>query len=354
MPSCELRATIYFWNKSGEFITFAHMQKESDLKIYFAPLQESTDHIYRSAHAKYFGSADKYFAPYIVRQNDGTVKTAHLRDIKSSNNQGYPLIPQILAGNSADFIFLARLLEEEGYPEINWNLGCPYPMVTNKGLGSGLLPYPDRIQAILDESLPQIRAKISIKMRTGLHAHDEIFRLISVLNQFPLCEVILHPRYGKQLYRGEPDEAVFAEVHETLQHPLVYNGDIECADNISRLNAQFGGIATWMVGRGILKNSYLPLLLKGGDLPDTQTRAEILRNFHDEIFLKYSGMLSGSSHLLMRMEKFWSYFCFAFPDSHKTFKRIKKAANLVKYETAVNENFQRLRYHEEDECRADS
>lgn len=330
------------------------MQKESDLKIYFAPLQESTDHIYRSAHAKYFGCVDKYFAPYIVRQNDGTVKTSHLRDIKSSNNQGYSLIPQILAGNSADFVFLARLLEDEGYNEINWNLGCPYPMVTNKGYGSGLLPYPDRIKTILEESLSQIHTKISIKMRTGLHSHDEIFKMIDVLNQFPLSEVILHPRYGKQLYRGEPDEAVFAEVHKTLKHSLVYNGDIEALDNINRLNIHFCDITTWMVGRGILKNPLLPLLLKGGDLPDIQERAEMLRNFHDEIFLKHSTLLSGSSHLLMRMEKFWSYFCFAFPDSHKTFKRIKKAANLVKYETAVNENFQRLRYHEEDECRADS
>ena len=68
------------------------------------------------------------------------------------------------------------------------------------------------------------------------------------------------------------------------------------------------------------------------------------------LFLKYSNFLNGSSHILMRMEKFWSYFCFGFPNAHKTFKRIKKAANIVKYEAAVNENFQRLTDHEEDQC----
>ena len=330
------------------------MQKESGFKIYFAPLQESTDYIYRGAHAKFFGGVDKYFAPYIVRQNDGTVKTSHLRDIKSANNQGYPLVPQILAGNSADFIFLARLLQDNGYNEINWNLGCPYPMVTNKGLGSGLLPYPERIKSILEEALPQINAKISVKMRTGLQSHGEILNIIDILNEFPLSEIILHPRFGKQLYRGEPDEAVFAEVHKTLNHPLVYNGDIESVENLKRLNHIFGDITTWMIGRGILKNPFFPILLKNGSQPEREEKTTILRNFYDEIFHKYSTLLSGSSHLLMRMEKFWSYFCFGFPDPHKTFKRIKKATNLVKYEAAVNENFQRLRNHEEDECSPNS
>ena len=326
------------------------MQKESGFKIYFAPLQESTDFIYRGAHAKFFGCVDKYFAPYIMRQNDGTVKTSHLRDIRAENNQGYPLVPQILAGNSADFSFLTRMLQDNGYNEINWNLGCPYPMVTNKGLGSGLLPYPERIKLILEESLPKINCKISVKMRTGLQSHDDIFKIIDVLNEFPLSEIILHPRFGKQLYCGEPDEAVFAEVHKTLNHSLVYNGDIESLENLNRISHLFNDIPTWMIGRGILKNPFLPILLKNGRLLEREEKAVILRNFHDEIFLKYSKFLSGSSHLLMRMEKFWSYFCFVFPDPHKTFKRIKKAANVVKYEAAVNENFQRLRCHEEDEC----
>jgi len=325
------------------------MLKELALNLYFAPLQESTDYIYRSAHARFFKGVDKYFAPYIVRQNDGTVKKSHLRDIKAVNNLGYPLVPQILAGNSADFIFLARILEDNGYNEINWNLGCPYPMVTNKGLGSGLLPYPDRIKAILEESLPQINSKVSVKMRSGLQSHDDIFPIFEILNEFPLSEVILHPRFGKQLYRGEPDEAIFAEVHKVLKNNLVYNGDIESVKHIQRLNDQFADLTTWMIGRGILKNPFLPLLLKGGTLPEREERAMILRNFHDEIFHQYASLLNGSSHLLMRMEKFWSYFSFAFPDQHKSFKRIKKASNLSKYEAAISENFQRLRQDEEDE-----
>jgi len=319
------------------------MEKNSSFKIYFAPLQESTDQIYRSAHSKIFGAVDKYFAPYIVRQNDGTVKSSHLRDIRRANNENYPLIPQILAGNSADFIFLAKLLQEEGYDEINWNLGCPYPMVTNRGLGSGLLPFPDRIRSILDESFPAIGGKISVKLRIGLQSTDEIIQVIDVLNDFPLHEVILHPRIAKQLYRGVPDEDVYAEVQRRIKHQLVYNGDIVTQEDFDRLSALFSNTTTWMIGRGILKNPFLPHLLKSGHLPEKLRMAEMLREFHDEIFIRYSKLLNGPSHLLMKMEKFWSYFCFAFPDPHKTFKVIKKSANLAKYDLAVNENFRRLK-----------
>jgi tRNA-dihydrouridine synthase B len=325
------------------------MQKSSELKIYFAPLQESTDYIYRNAHSKYFDSVDKYFAPYIVRQNDGTIKKSHLRDIQAENNIGNPLIPQILAGNTNDFVFLAKVLQDNGYGEINWNLGCPYPMVTNKGLGAGLLPHPDKIKAILEESLAQINAKVSVKLRTGLTSHDDILNVAAVLKEFPLSEIILHPRFAKQLYKESPNVEIYRNVIEILGQHLIYNGDIEAINDFNRLTELFPYSTTWMIGRGILKNPFFPSSLKGHPEPDKTQKEKILRNFHDEIILGYSKLLSGDSHLLMRMEKFWSYFSFAFPDQHKTFKRIKKAANISKYEIAVNENFQRLRNDQEDE-----
>jgi tRNA-dihydrouridine synthase B len=32
-----------------------------------------------------------------------------------------------------------------GYKELNWNLGCPYPMVTKCGMGSGLISNTEKI-----------------------------------------------------------------------------------------------------------------------------------------------------------------------------------------------------------------
>ncbi len=315
--------------------------------IYFAPLQESTDAVYRKAHAEVFRNVDKYFAPYIVRQNDGTVKNSHLRDLSPQINRNYHLIPQIMAGNAEDILFLSKLLIDSGHTEINWNLGCPYPMVTNKGMGSGLLSSPEKIENILSESFPKLSpCLISIKLRSGFLSSDEVFSVISILNQFPLHEVILHPRTAKQLYKGMADPEVFIHAARLSKNPLVYNGDILTRDDFNRLDSLFKNKTTWMIGRGILKNPFLPSEIK--EDAQFEDRATLLKQFHDLIFDDYSKLLSGKSHLLLKMLKFWSYFGYSFPDPHKTLKRIKKAGSMAKYNEAVHENFRLLIDHEEN------
>jgi tRNA-dihydrouridine synthase len=314
--------------------------------IYFAPLQESTDAVYRKSHAEVFRNVDKYFAPYIVRQNDGSVKNSHLRDFLPQRNEGYHLVPQILAGNADDFVFLSNLLSDSGYDEINWNLGCPYPMVTNKEMGSGLLAAPHKIEEVLSKSLPKISCRVSVKLRSGFETPDDVNAVIPVLNQFPLHEVILHPRVAKQLYKGMADPEVFIHASALSKNPMVYNGDILTLDDFTRLDNLFWNKTVWMIGRGILQNPFLPSEIKKEPL--LQPRSILLQQFHNRIFNEYSNLLSGKSHLLMRMLKFWSYFCFSFPDPHKALKRIKKAGSIAKYDEAVNVNFHSLTDHEEN------
>ncbi len=314
--------------------------------IYFAPLQESTDFVYRRAHAIHFGGIDKYYSPYLLVQKDGGLKKSHLRDTLPDNCAGYNLVPQIMAGNIADFIRLSKYLTELGYEEINWNLGCPYPMVTNKGMGSGLLPHPQKIREILDASLPQLTCRVSVKVRAGLASKDEILQVLPVLNDYPISEVIFHPRFAKQLYTGTPDWDLFEQVSGLVKHPLVYNGDITNPEEFNMARNRFASVTTWMIGRGMLKNPLLAMEIKGVQLPGKGERIASLERFHEEIFSSYASMLSGQSHLITRMIKFWEYFCFLFPNPHKSFKRVKKSVNQSKYEIAVAENFLQLRNEE--------
>jgi len=314
--------------------------------IYFAPLQESTDYVYRRAHARLFEGIDKYFSTYMLVQNDGTIKKSRLRDTLQENCNGYNLVPQIMAGNSSEFLVLAKYLSEIGYEEINWNLGCPYPMVTKKGMGSGLLPHPDKIREILDHSMSQIKCRISVKMRSGLDSAEEILKVVPILNDYPLTEVILHPRTAKQMYTGTPDLEVFEMVMGLSKHPLVYNGDLTTPEALLPIHDRFKSLNTWMIGRGLLKNPFLAAEIKGFQLPGREERILILEQFHDEVLSNYATLLSGQSHLITRMIKYWEYFCFLFPNPHKAFKRVKKSVNQTKYEIAVRDNFMQLRNEE--------
>ncbi len=322
------------------------MESKDQPVIYFAPMQESTDYVYRRAHANNFGGIDKYFSPYLLVQKEGGLKKSHLRDTLPENCSGYALVPQIMAGNSSDFLFLAKHLSALGYEEINWNLGCPYPMVTRKGMGSGLLPHPEAIREILHHSLPQLDCRVSVKLRSGLVSEDEILGVLPVLNEFPLHEVIFHPRSAKELYSGNANRDLFKKVMGLCQLPLVYNGDLVTKEDFRNVSDRFQTANTWMIGRGMLKNPFLANEIKGVQLPGRSEKAILLEHFHEEIFASYASMLSGQSHLITRMIKFWEYFCFLFPNPHKAFKRVKKSVNQSKYELAVRENFLQLRSEE--------
>jgi len=324
------------------------MENNSNPFIYFAPLQESTDFVYRKAHARHFGGVDKYFSPYLLVQKDGSIKKSHQRDTAPENCSGYTLVPQIMAGNSADFILLAKHLTGLGYQEVNWNLGCPYPMVTGRGMGAGLLPNPGKIREILDQSLPQLSCRISVKLRVGMASPEEIFQVIPVLNDFPLAEVIIHPRIAKQIYAGTPDHELFKQLQGLTSHPLVYNGDIFTREDFQIACDKFETINTWMIGRGVLKNPFLARELKGEQLPGKIEKVRILEEFHNEMLENYTALLSGQGHLITRMTKFWEYFCFLFPNPQHSFKRVKNSVNLSKYEISVGGNFLQFRNEEQD------
>ena len=167
--------------------------------------------------------------------------------------------------------------------------------------------------------------------------------VIPILNDFPLSEVIFHPRIARQLYSGSPDWELFAQVAEILKHRMVYNGDLLTKEDLSRAQKKFKAVSTWMIGRGMLKNPFLAAEIKGEQFPGKGERIAKLERFQEEIFSSYATMLSGQSHLIMRMIKFWEYFCFLFPNPHKAFKRVKKSINVAKYELAIKENFMQMR-----------
>jgi tRNA-dihydrouridine synthase len=118
--------------------------------ISFAPMQGYTDAAYRLALHSCIGGVDKYYAPYLKYENDGRIKSKYINDIAPEFNKGFELVPQILTKQINEFEDTIDRVKQLGYTELNWNLGCPYPMVTNKKLRAGLLPHPEIIETLLD------------------------------------------------------------------------------------------------------------------------------------------------------------------------------------------------------------
>ena len=304
--------------------------------ISFAPLQGFTDHTFRQAFHNHFGGVDAYYTPFIRTENDKSIKNSKLRDVLPENNSNLPLIPQLLVNSASDFIQISSLFENFGYKEINWNLGCPYPMVAKHQLGSGLLPYPELINQILSEVLPKIKAEISIKMRLGYENPDEIFEVLSVLNNFPIKEIIIHARIGKQMYKGSTNLNAFEDCQNQTKHKIGYNGDIDNIETFKNISSRFENIKHFMIGRALISNPFLAEEIKG--IEQNTKKIKIFEAFHNELYEKYASTLSGSTHLQNKMMFFWEYFADSFSNSKKVFKRIKKANNIDNFNAAIIEN----------------
>lgn len=304
--------------------------------FYLAPIRGVTDALFRTVFHRHFPYFDEAVAPFINPQRSANFKDSYLRDVFFEENTLLPVTPQLLYNNKEDFVSLSKRLEDMGHTRINWNLGCPAPQVANKKRGSGLLPYPDRICELLDYALPQLQARLTIKMRLGFKSPTEIEHLLLKFNDFDLHEIIIHPRIGKQLYKGTVNLEGFEKCRSLSSHTLVYNGDITTTDFFHTLKNRFPEIKQWMIGRGALSTPFLLAEIKGLSFSEDEKKRQVLE-FHDDIYLQIKDKLSGPGHLLSRMKQIWTYMIHSFPGQEKILKKIRKASAEKKYLEAVDE-----------------
>lgn len=304
------------------------------MEIYLAPLQGLTDWIFRESFSQHIGKFDKTFTPFVRVQNGDFYRPSQCNDLLPEHNTFQKPIPQFLGNNADSFKRFEELCLEHNYNEANINMGCPFPMVTGKRMGAGLLAHPAELAKLLEGIFADTKLKISIKCRLGLENTTEFEPLIPIFNEFPLEEIILHPRIGKQQYKGEVDMEAFASYAPELKHSVCYNGDILTVGDVERIQALAPQINKIMIGRGLLQNPFLLTEIRNQELSKSQ-KMLMLRNFHLSIIEHCKQKYSGDLHMLKRLDELWEYQSKGFEDGHKIYKQIKKSKTLAQYETVV-------------------
>ncbi|MFT5824266.1 MAG: tRNA-dihydrouridine synthase B [Crocinitomix sp.] len=306
------------------------------LVLLSSPLQSFTEFRFRNAFDKYFGGIDTFYAPYIRLNGKMLIKPNYERDLLPKNNFVKELIPQVMTNDADEFLFVVKYVQSLGYNELNWNLGCPYPMVTKRCMGSGLINDPGRIDEVLKRVHNESDIIVSMKMRMGYEHAGEILDVLPVLDKYPIKNIAIHARIGKQLYKGGVDLDSFNNCFDT-RHKIYYNGDITTVEGFREMQDKFPQIDHWMIGRGLIADPFLPAMIKANSTIYPEDRVERFQKFIDTIFEDYASALSGKSHVLTKMTSFWEYFAQTFPNPHKTFKKVKKAKSIEAYNAAVAE-----------------
>ena len=254
--------------------------------LILAPMQGLTELMFRKVYHQCFpGALDYAISPFLSLTHGNLTEAWDKIDdvLPEPNRDSIPVIPQILGKETVEFIELANRLYDIGYNEINWNIGCPMRRVTAKHRGSGILPYPDEVESILGQVVPHLKPRLSIKMRLGLKSPDEIFKLIPILNNYPLQCVTIHPRTGRQQYSGQVDLDTFSRVLPLLRHKVIYNGDICTPADYRRISQRFPSVHDFMLGRGILYDPLLPFKIKDNHPDDASATLHFVQQLLEAI-----------------------------------------------------------------------
>lgn len=291
--------------------------------IAFAPLQGYTDWAYRRIHHEVAGGVDEYYTPFVRWEKDG-VRNKDLRDILPKNNEGVPTAVQVIARDREEFARLCDVVQEKGWRRIDLNMGCPFPMQVHAGRGCGLLVSPERVEGIADEMRRRPETLFSVKMRLGQESVDEGLRVLPLINGMPLAHVTLHPRMGRQQYKGTVDMEAFARFHSLCSHPMLYNGDITSRQEADDLLGRFPALKGVMVGRGLLARPWMF---------SEREPWEVVREMHRRMYRHACRTLQGESQILARRHAFWEYQTVLL--DKKQHKAIMKSGTLRRYEEAT-------------------
>ena len=300
------------------------MDNNIKIPVLAAPLQGVTDNVWRMAQHSVFGGVDAYYAPF-MRVEHGEVRRKDLRDVDPERNAGITLIPQILACQPDHALMMVDALKQRGYSRIDINLGCPFPPIALHRKGSGMLAYPELVEALFKALAAVDGVEYSVKMRLGWSQPEQWREILPLMEIIKPVNIAVHPRIGKQQYKGDLDISQFEALMAASACPIVYNGGLRTPEDIETVMNRYPNLAAVMVGSGLAANP-------GMFAPDATI--DDYRRFHDLLVDGYTEQLNGGEAQLVRhLQDIWQTFLPGI--DHKLFKAIRKSRTLEQYQAAA-------------------
>jgi tRNA-dihydrouridine synthase B len=217
----------------------------------------------------------------------------------------HPLAVQIFGSNPATMAEAARMVEAAGADIVDINFGCPVKKVTKTGAGATLLEDPPRAEAIVSAVAHAVTVPVSVKMRRGLeNGSRACLDLGPRLVDAGAASLTLHPRSAKQMYTGEADHALTAELVDRVDVPVIASGDITSRARAQTVLATTGAAAV-MVGRAAQGNPWAIAEILG-EADATPSREEVVAEL--VLFLRETVRELGEQRATSFLKKFYGWY----------------------------------------------
>lgn len=189
----------------------------------------------------------------------------------------------------------AEMLDQRENVLIDVNMGCPVPKVFKNGDGSALLKNPILCEQIISSMKARTSKPVTAKIRIGVDSSRiNCVEVAKALEEGGADSICVHGRTREAYYSGEVDYRRIAEVKESVNIPVIGNGDIFDIDSCKRMFTETG-VDFVMIARGALGNPWIFKELNawwlGESVPSRPTKEEIkdMMIYHTKLLVDYKG-----------------------------------------------------------------
>lgn len=305
-------------------------------KFVLAPLHGITNYHFRNCLKRHVGGFDMAVTPFLAVQETAKLNVRKWPDIQPENNVGLEVIPQLIGNVPTHFTDTIRELQKLGYRRFNWNIGCPSAQVVRKQRGCGIMPFPERVEAVVKAVTEQTDCAFSVKMRLGWKSAAEGLEIVERLNAYPLDFIAIHPRLGVQEYEGVPDLTAFGEMYRRTRQRVIYSGDIFDLASYRQLMEAFPDLQSVMLGRGMLRNIFLAEELTAGHPLAEDEKRERFAAFYDD-FAQTMVAARGEHGTLSLLKELWHYFAVFFQLSEEELRGLLRINEYAEFQGRAKE-----------------
>jgi len=237
---------------------------------------------------------DLAFSPMILADSFYSSQRARDSEFVTAEDDR-PLVVQFAAKESIHFSESARLVEK--YADgVDLNCGCPQKWAAQEGIGACLIDNPEFVA----DAVKQTRRKISnpkFSVSVKIRIHDDIRRTVDLCRQVQSAGVSFISVHGRtRTQRGEPvNLQAIKTIQESLDVPLVANGDVKSLDDIANVREKTG-VQGVMAARGLLEN---PAMYAGYNI----TPDQCVRDWVDVSLSRGTSFTTMHHHLIYMLEK---------------------------------------------------
>jgi tRNA-dihydrouridine synthase B len=216
-----------------------------------------------------------------------------------------PLAVQIFGSEPEVMAEAAQMVEEAGADLVDVNFGCPVKKVTKTGAGATLLEDPQRACRIVSVVADAVSVPVTVKMRRGLEdGSRSCLELGPRLVDAGAESLTLHPRSARQMYTGEADHSLTAELVSRVAVPVIASGDVTSRARAQAILATTGAAAV-MVGRAAQGNPWaLREIIEGEAEPPT--REEVVAELI--LFMRATLRELGDKRATGFLKKFYGWY----------------------------------------------